>query len=75
MPLSFIRTRLPQTQFFGSGVLLLLIVIHVDEKYDFRYSQLIKVFGRLLRDGRITRAQLDGLAQDKLVFVDRLVPL
>jgi len=43
---------------------------HVDERYDFRYSQLILVFASLLREGRITRSQLDGLAQDKLAFID-----
>jgi len=48
---------------------------HVDEKFDFRYSQLILVFGRLLREGRITRPQLDGLAPDKIAFVERVVSL
>ncbi len=38
----------------------------IDMKYDFRYSQLLRVFGVLLREGRITRQQLDGLAEDKL---------
>ena len=43
---------------------------HVDERYDFRYSQLILVFASLLREGRITRSQLD-----KLAFVDGLASL
>jgi hypothetical protein len=48
---------------------------NVDEKYDFRYSELILLFGRLLREGRITWPQLDGLAQDKLAFIDSVVSL
>jgi hypothetical protein len=48
---------------------------HVDDRYDFRYSQLILVFASLLREGRITRLQLDGLAPDKLAFVDGLASL
>jgi hypothetical protein len=48
---------------------------HVDEKYDFRYSQLILVFGRLLREGRITRPLIDGLAPDKLASIERVVSL
>jgi hypothetical protein len=48
---------------------------HVDERYDFRYSQLILVFAGLLREGHITRSQLDGLAPDKLAFIDGLTSL
>ncbi|HLA36198.1 MAG TPA: hypothetical protein VJ001_15145 [Rhodocyclaceae bacterium] len=44
----------------------------IDEKYDYRYSQLIFVFGRLLREERISRADLDGLAQEK---IDRILLL
>lgn len=41
----------------------------IDRKYDFRYSQLIFVFGLLLREGRITAADLHGLAEDKLSLI------
>jgi len=41
----------------------------IDRKYDYRYSQLIRVFGRLLREGRIQEAQLFGLAQEKLAGI------
>ena len=32
----------------------------LDAKYDYRYSQLISVFGRLIREGRLTEGQLEG---------------
>lgn len=41
-------------------------------KYDYRYSQLILVFGRLIRERRLTEAQLQGLSQDKLEFIRRI---
>jgi hypothetical protein len=41
-------------------------------KYDYRYSQLISVFGRLIREGRLTEAHLEGLSQDKLEFIRRI---
>ena len=44
----------------------------VEGKYDYRYSQLIMVFGRLLHEGRVTRAQLHGLSEEKLAFIERL---
>ena len=47
----------------------------IDEKYDYRYSQLPLVFGRLLREGRIHEAQLAGLAQDKLSYITRVASL
>jgi hypothetical protein len=37
-----------------------------DAKYDFRYSQLLFVFGLLLREKRIDEAELKGLAEKKL---------
>ena len=48
---------------------------NIDAKYDFRYSQLIMVFGRLVREGRITEQQLDGLAEEKLAFIERIASL
>src|ERR1700732_3334099 len=44
----------------------------LDAKYDYRYSQLIAVFGRLIREGRLTEAQLQGLSEDKLEFIRRI---
>ena len=37
-----------------------------DEKYDYRYSVLLFVFVRLLNEGWIAEADLQGLADDKL---------
>jgi Photoprotection regulator fluorescence recovery protein len=44
-----------------------------DAKYDFRYSQLLMVFGRLVREGRVQEAQLSGLSEDKLAIIRRIV--
>ena len=38
----------------------------INRKYDFRYSQLTHVFGRLLYEGRISEEELSGLREDKL---------
>jgi hypothetical protein len=38
----------------------------IDWKYDYRYSQLIRVFGLLFREGRIREEQLVGLSERKL---------
>ena len=40
-----------------------------DEKYDYRYSVLIGVFGRLLAQGRVTLAQLAPLQADKVAAI------
>lgn len=37
-----------------------------DRKYDYRYSVLIDVFGRLLSEGWLSRDDLCGLSQDKI---------
>jgi len=47
----------------------------LDAKYDYRYSQLIAVFGRLIREGRMTAAELHGLSEDKLEFIRRIATL
>jgi hypothetical protein len=47
----------------------------VNEKYDFRYSQLPLVFGPLLREGRIREEQLSGLSEDKVSFLKRFVSI
>jgi hypothetical protein len=37
-----------------------------DEKYDYRYSVLLFVFARLLNEGWIAEADIQGLADDKI---------
>jgi hypothetical protein len=38
----------------------------IDRKYDYRYSELMHVFGRLLRESRLSEEELRGLREDKL---------
>ena len=38
----------------------------IDRKYDYRYSQLTQVFGRLLYEKRLRQEELHGLREDKL---------
>src|SRR6201997_2617957 len=38
----------------------------INRKYDYRYSQLTHVFGRLLYEGRVSEEELSGLREDKL---------
>ena len=38
----------------------------IDRKYDYRYSQLTQVFGRLLYEKRLGEEELAGLREDKL---------
>ena len=40
-----------------------------DEKYDYRYSVLIFVFARLIREGWLNEAELAGLAEEKLAKI------
>lgn len=47
----------------------------VDSKYDYRYSQLQYVFGRLLRKGRVAESDLQGLSEDKLSTIRRVASL
>ena len=44
----------------------------IDRKYDYRYSQLRHVFGRLLYEGRISEEDLSGLRDDKLKSIRSL---
>jgi hypothetical protein len=37
----------------------------IDNKYDYRYSALLYVFGRLVREGWITMKDLEGLGEEK----------
>lgn len=41
----------------------------LEYKHDDRYSQLLFVFGILLRERRVTEAELAGLAEAKLVAI------
>ncbi|MBI3154993.1 MAG: hypothetical protein HYZ20_06260 [Burkholderiales bacterium] len=47
----------------------------IDIKYDYRYSQLPLVFGRLLRESRIQELDLAGLADDKIACMRRVASL
>lgn len=47
----------------------------VEEKYDYRYSNLIIVFARLLREGRIKDEQLHGLTDEKLSYIQHIASL
>ena len=38
----------------------------IDRKYDYRYSQLTQVFGRLSYEKRLRQEELRGLREDKL---------
>jgi hypothetical protein len=38
----------------------------IDHKYDYRYSQLTHVFGKLLLEGRLDEEELRGLREEKL---------
>lgn len=44
----------------------------IDRKYDYRYSQLTHVFGRLLYEGRISEEDLRGLHADKVKSIRSL---
>jgi hypothetical protein len=41
----------------------------VDESFDYRYSQLILVFARLIGEGYLDEARLAGLSNDKLEII------
>jgi len=38
----------------------------IDEKYDYRYSVLIFVFARLVKEGWLEESDLNGLHEDKV---------
>ena len=44
----------------------------IDRKYDYRYSQLTHVFGRLLHEKRLCEEDLRGLREDKLKSIRSL---
>ena len=45
----------------------------IDSKYDYRYSQLLFVFGRLIREGHLQVEQLNGLSPEKLDYLRRML--
>jgi hypothetical protein len=45
----------------------------IDGKYDYRYSTLIFVFARLIRDGWLHLDELESLDRDKLAKIAALV--
>ena len=45
----------------------------VDEKYDYRYSVLDFVFGRLIKDGWLDFADLEGLNEEKIERIKSLL--
>ncbi|MDD5333303.1 MAG: hypothetical protein PHS32_06100 [Rhodoferax sp.] len=47
----------------------------IDSKYDFRYSQLIEVFGRLLRENWIEEKELQALSPEKLAWIQHIATL
>jgi hypothetical protein len=47
----------------------------IDSKYDYRYSVLPIVFGRLVREGRLSEKELHGLGEDKMDYIRRVASL
>jgi hypothetical protein len=41
----------------------------IDQTYDYRYSQLVFVFARLIGEGWLSEADLTGLADEKLAKI------
>jgi hypothetical protein len=41
----------------------------IDRKYDYRYSHLTDVFGKLLHERRVNEEELRGLREDKLKLI------
>ena len=47
----------------------------IDSKYDYRYSQLILVFGRLLRENWIEECELQALSPEKLSYIRQIATM
>jgi hypothetical protein len=47
----------------------------IDHQYEYKYSVLIFVFGNLVRQGRLSEQELQGLNEDKLGAIRRYVEL
>ena len=48
---------------------------HIGSRYDYRYSQLDIVFGRLMREGRVAVADLAGLSAARLARIGLIASL
>ena len=44
----------------------------IDHKYNYRYSHLTQVFGRLLYETRVSEEELRGFSEDKLTTIHSL---
>ena len=47
----------------------------IDTKYDYRYSVLVSVFARLVREGWLSEGDLRGLAAEKVEVITRILAL
>ena len=47
----------------------------IDDKYDYRYSQLSIIFGRLIREGWLTEDDLLGLGSGKMDYIRTIARL
>jgi Photoprotection regulator fluorescence recovery protein len=47
--------------------------LQIDELLDYRYSQLPLVFARLIREGHLDEARLNGLSDEKLEIIRRFL--
>ncbi len=47
----------------------------IEAKYDYHYSQLDIVFGRLLRERRIEERDLEGISEEKISTIRRIASL
>lgn len=47
----------------------------IDRKYDFRYSQLLRVLGQLVREDRIPEQALTGLSEEKISIILRFASI
>jgi DNA-binding MarR family transcriptional regulator len=45
----------------------------IDELFDYRYSQLLFVFARLIGQGYLDESRLAGLSDEKLEIIRRLL--
>jgi hypothetical protein len=41
----------------------------IDNRYDYRYSVLPQVFATLIREGRLSLSDLEGIGEDKLDYI------
>lgn len=45
----------------------------IDDLFDYRYSELVWVFSRLVAEGHLEEAQLNGLSQEKRDYIREFV--